>query len=216
MGLYGPAFRKAYELLVDQAPDQVVSHGYGLDQVWEDRAISKWLGYTKEDMWQNFMPRLSNDLKDQAGQTIGRVMNDRLNKGEAQLYPGALETLKYLKEKGYTLMFLSNCSCAYMEAHTKHFNLDLYFDYFYCAGQFPDLTKAQIMSRLIKDGDLHKRFYREGYFQGYVIGDRRQDLDTAKENGLLMVGCGYGFGLSAELEGADYTINSIEELKNML
>lgn len=213
--LYAPAFRKAFSFLVDVAPQAVIDQGYPLDKFWEDQAISQWLGYSKTEMWQNFMPHLRDDLKIQASRMIGDAMLELIEAGHAKLYQGVLETLSYLKKQDYTLLFLSNCSTAYMEAHKAYFQLDTYFDAFYCAGQYPKKSKAEILSYVLKtdyarDGELD-----DEAIVGYVIGDRRQDVESAVQNGFLMIGCPYGYACEGELSEADHMIDAVEALNKI-
>jgi phosphoglycolate phosphatase len=49
-----------------------------------------------------------------------------------------------------------------------------------------------------------------------VIGDRKEDILAAKENGLKSVGCLYGYGGRDELEEADWKIERIGDLIQIL
>lgn len=51
-----------------------------------------------------------------------------------------------------------------------------------------------------------------------MIGDRNYDIIGAKENNLKSIGVTYGFGTREELEkaGADYIVENVEELKDIL
>jgi phosphoglycolate phosphatase len=51
-----------------------------------------------------------------------------------------------------------------------------------------------------------------------MIGDRYVDIQGAKEAGALSCGVTYGFGSRAELadQGADYLVDSVEELRELL
>ena len=48
--------------------------------------------------------------------------------------------------------------------------------------------------------------------QFIVIGDRFHDIETAVQNGLSSIGCGYGYGTPDELSAADITVNGITEI----
>lgn len=214
IGLYAPAFRKAFEFLVNVAPSSVIEQGYALDKYWEDHEISQWLGYRKDEMWQSFMPNLDDELKEHASSMIGAVMLELIDMGHAKLYPRTLETLAYLKKQNYTLLFLSNCSKAYMEAHKAYFQLDAYFDAFYCAGQYPNMCKAEILSYVLKTYYPRDGVLDDEAIAGYVIGDRIQDVECAVQNGFLMIGCSYGYGCERELSRSNYRIDAVEALKN--
>ena len=51
-----------------------------------------------------------------------------------------------------------------------------------------------------------------------MIGDRENDIDGARFNGLAACGVLYGYGSREELEsaGADYIVSSVEELKKLV
>ena len=49
-----------------------------------------------------------------------------------------------------------------------------------------------------------------------VIGDRRQDMEIARRNGLRAIGCLYGYGSPEELGEADWLAGSPKELPTVL
>ncbi len=49
------------------------------------------------------------------------------------MYPHAMDVVKQLKQDGYPLILLSNCSISYMEAHKAYFGLqDLFVGFYPC------------------------------------------------------------------------------------
>lgn len=196
--IYIPAFKRAYAYLVEneQAPEKV----------FQDQEITRWLGYSKKEMWELFMPHLVAAHKNEASRLIGETMVDKISRKEAYLYPDALETLAYLKDK-YTLIFLSNCSIDYMESHADMLNLKDYFTDMYCTEMYGfSKSKKQIVAE-----------FQHNYPSEYVIvGDRHQDLEVGELDETYAIGCTYGFGQKEELEKADMSINDISELKNIL
>lgn len=76
------------------------------------------------------------------------------------------------------------------------------FSGLYCEEQFGYRPKYAICREL-------QARYDGGFL---VIGDRRQDMEAAKRNGLRAIGCAYGYGGSGELSGADWTVNAPAEL----
>lgn len=206
--LYGPAFRKAFQYLVETHPEAVIEAGYALDKQWENEEISEWLGYTKAEMWHSFMPHLSEVGREGAGKIIGDEMARLTLSSGAKLYHGVLETLIYLKKKGHTLVFLSNCGSAYMKRHKDLFHLDQLFSHFMCAEEFPNCSKAEILKSYIATNEIDKSTL-------VMIGDRRHDVEAGHRNGLLTVGCLYGYGQAVELERCDYRIESIKALQGL-
>lgn len=197
--IYMPAFLKAYDYLVEE--------GQAKETSWSEESITKWLGYSKKQMWQEFMPRLEAQYQEKASSIIGQTMQQKIENNEAVLYPHALDTLAYLKNKGYTLLFLSNCSIDYMESHAEMFNLNDYFTGLYCTEQYAfKKTKKEIVQQIRND-------YENDFL---VIGDRFQDIEVAELENIYSIGCAYGYGHKSELEQSDVMINDIKELMSLL
>ena len=195
---YIHAFEQAYAFLVEA--------GHAAPRDWADAEITKWLGYSSKAMWENFMPDLDEEIRAHASKMIGQILFEKAQTGQAVLYPGALETLQALKEKGYRLVFLSNCSRAYMEAHRESFNLDRYFDGMYCTEDFDFIPKYEIFESI-------QAVFAGGYL---IVGDRFQDIEVAEHHPVRTVGCRYGFGFPGELDSADMLIGDIRELNDLL
>lgn len=49
-----------------------------------------------------------------------------------------------------------------------------------------------------------------------LVGDRHHDVDGAKEIGIPVVGCLWGYAVEGEIENADYLIKTPSELNNVL
>lgn len=195
---YIQAFKAAYAFLVDV--------GHADPREWADAEITKWLGYSSKAMWENFMPALDEEIRSTASKMIGQALLEKAQKGQAVLYEGALETLLALKEKGYRLVFLSNCSRAYMEAHRDSFGLDRYFYGMYCTEDFGFIPKYEIFESI-------RSIFPGGYL---IVGDRFQDIEVAEHHPVRTVGCRYGFGFPGELDSADVLIDDIRELNDLL
>lgn len=193
--IYGPAFRKAYNYLVNigEAPEKK----------WNDEEISYWLGFSSKAMWKEFMPDIDTDIRDKASKIIGREMVSQINSRKAVLYPHAIETLRYLKAKGYNLVFLSNCSIGYRDKAKEIFGLNSYFVEMACSEEYDYISKHEILAKL-------KKKYPTDMV---MIGDRFQDIEAGKKNNILTIGCNYGFHKLGELDEADIRIDSIKQLK---
>lgn len=196
--IYGPAFRKAYEYLVRR--------GIAEERDWSDKEISYWLGFSPPEMWADFMPDLDEDVRKTCSAIVGEEMKSLTEKGKAQLYDGALDTLKYLKNKGYHLVFISNCKIAYKDTHSELFSLGEYFEELVCSEEYDFIPKYEMLKRI-------KSKYEE---EMVIIGDRLQDIEAGTKNGIYTIGCSYGFSLEGELEVADLIIDDINDLKKYL
>jgi phosphoglycolate phosphatase len=195
--IYGPSFRKCYSFLVEL--------GCAEKKDWSDEEIARWLGFTKEEMWKDFMPDLDSDIRHKAGGLIGEEMNRLLSEGKGVLYDGAVEVLVELRKRGYVLVFLSNCSIKYRDMVTEVFNLDSYFDYIYSSEEFGFIGKDKIFRKI-------KVCLKPGFA---MVGDRHKDMEVGVEKDVCTVGCLYGYGKSQELKSADLFIEYIGDLLNI-
>lgn len=190
--IYAPAFRLGYSHLVRK--------GIVADKEFSDAEISRWLGFSAKDMWENFMPELSQPERDLCSEIIGDEMVRLTLAGKAKLYSGTETVLQQLRALGHNLIFLSNCKHRYMKAHRKHFKLEQYFSTFYCTEDFNFFPKWQIVKSIMVE--VSGKFI--------VIGDRWQDIEIALRNQLLSIGCAYGYCSLDELNSATIQVFSVE------
>ncbi len=195
--IYKPAFLKAYEFLVHE--------GYKPTKSFKDSEIASFLGQSPKEMWDTFGKGLDQSVKNHASQIISNVMAEMIDNGEAQLYNHAMDTLKTLKSRGYTLVFLSNCRIDYMEKHKQLFDLGDVFRDMVCAEAYDYIEKYEIFNQIKTRYDPKM----------VMIGDRKHDIKTGINNHLFTIGCTYGFGTKDELSQADYLIDDITELLDM-
>jgi len=130
-----------------------------------------------------------------------------LKSGKGMLFDGTEETLAYLKQQGYRIGLESNCSKRYFNNVKSVFNLERYLDISQSIGENEGLSKISIISNFINKLKSKK---------AVVVGDRYYDVESGKANGCVTIGCLYGYGKKEELEDADYLIEDIRELKELL
>ena len=191
---YAPAFRDTMKGLSD--------NGFIANRVYSDKEISYWLGFNSTDMWGQFHPELDKEIREKARKMLGENMAERLDRGEGALFTGCEDMLGALKNAGHTLIFLSNCRVHYMERAKRLFHLEKWFSYFYCCEEYDFIPKHEIFRKFAP--------YHEGRF--IVVGDRFHDIETAVQNGLKSIGCGYGYGSHEELSKADIIVERIEDI----
>lgn len=194
MGIYEPAFRKTQAMLEEEG---LLSH----EDVSYDR-ISGWLGMNSVDMWNDFAPDLSEDVKKRASESVMNMMSFDILEGKASWYEGASGQLDMLKAEGYTLVILSNCRISYRDAHWKTFEMDKWFDRFYDCESFGFKPKTEIVRTILEEypGEC------------IVIGDRKSDLECAVSCGGRFVACLYGYGRDGELDGSDEYAYSVSDI----
>ena len=121
------------------------------------------------------------------------------------------ELIKRLSERGIRLCVATAKPETVSEEILRHFGLEPFFKA--CYGVTPARTskRSVIASALTAE----KITDRSGVL---MVGDRENDLDGAKFNGLLSCGVLYGYGSRAELEaaGADYIASSVDDLEKLI
>ncbi len=192
--IYAPAFKKAYDFLVENSKAQ--------PRNWHDEEIKKWLGYTGREMWEKFMPSLEEPMKMEAGSIIGREMERLIASGRAQLYDGALNVLEHLKDRGYKPVFLSNCSISYMEISDKVFDLKHCFHEMICSEMYGFIPKHEILHKIKNNHEMNQ----------VIVGDRFHDIESAVKNNIESVFCEYGYGERSEGNKATASIKDIKEI----
>ena len=192
--IYASAFRLAYSHLVSLCIAE--------DKEWSDDEISHWLGFSSKDMWNAFLPDLSQNRKDECSQIIGDAMIQFVHEGKAQIYPHGIEVLQQLNKDDYTLIFLSNCKHSYMQSHIEQFHLDNYFSAFYCTEDFDLKPKYEIFNTI-------KQNYNGEFI---IIGDRFQDMEIAQMHDLKAIGCSYGYGEKWELSNSTAVATQVSDI----
>lgn len=132
---------------------------------------------------------------------------------ENEVYPGIKEMLGGLKNAGARLFVATSKPTGYSKQILDHFELSEYFEDI--QGSTMDGSrekKADVIAYLLNVNHIQEKE------EVIMIGDRRQDTDGAKENGLDSCGVLYGYGSRDELEEAqaDYIAENVEELGKIL
>ncbi|MCG1023595.1 HAD family hydrolase [Sutcliffiella horikoshii] len=132
---------------------------------------------------------------------------------ENVLYPNISLLLAKLKENGYFLVVATSKPTVFAEQILKYFNLEQYFQLI--VGSNLDGTrssKTEIIQYIL---DKYTDYEPSDFI---MIGDRKHDIMGAKNTGIDSIGVTYGYGSLEEISEAEptYTVNSVDQLKEML
>ena len=195
MAIYEPSMRTALAFLSE-------NHLADVPEVSSER-ISSWLGLTYKEMWDSFLPDLAPELKQKAADIVADHIIAEVKAHRALWFEGIKESLTQLKKAGYEMVILSNCRQHQADAHWEAFHMDRWFKAFYNCESFGGFVhKSEIVRQVVKK--------HPGPF--IMVGDRSSDREIAESIGAPFVGCLYGFGSRAELEGAAMMINDPADL----
>ncbi|MCF8018716.1 MAG: HAD-IA family hydrolase [Vallitaleaceae bacterium] len=133
---------------------------------------------------------------------------------ENEIYEGIKELLEDLqKTNTYVLAVATSKPTKFAELIIKHFGLDEYFTSI--VGSNLDGTRTK-KSEVIEEVLL--RLSIKDKREVVMIGDRQHDILGAKEMVIDSIGVTYGYGTYDELKraGANYIVNSIQGLRDLL
>ena len=127
-------------------------------------------------------------------------------------YPGVAALLRELKEAGLQLMVATSKPEVQAVRVLKHFGLAEYFEHICGAplGNEDGARKADVVHRALG--------YAEDASSVVMVGDRRHDVEGARENGIPCIGVLYGYGSREELAvaGASFLAEDAAALKKLL
>ena len=131
---------------------------------------------------------------------------------ENVIYPGIADMLKTLKEAGCKIAIASSKPTEMVEIILDHFDIRKHFDF--VVGSNLDGTrtkKEEVVEEVLRQMKPVKE-------KTAMVGDRKFDVEGARAFGLVSVGMSFGYAQENELEeaGADYIVDTVEELQKLL
>lgn len=133
---------------------------------------------------------------------------------ECSPYEGLEEMLKTLKDAGKRLGIATSKPEIFANQILEKFGVAQYFEY--VTGSLLDNTRSKKTEVIIEA--LNRFNATDELDKVIMVGDREHDIIGAKETKLQSVGVKYGFAKGDELmeAGADYIVEEVEELTNLL
>lgn len=191
-----------------------------LDDTFEHlRSMNKWrnatpidkyrkiMGVPLPEVWEILMPNHSKEERELTDAYFLERLLENIRNGNGALYPGVKELFSYLKENQCTIYIASNGLIDYLEAIVSYYRLDSWVTETFSIEQIDSLNKSDLVGSIVK---------KYGITTGAVVGDRISDINAAKDNGLLAIGCNFDFAREDELAQADKVIDGLMDLKKIL
>ncbi|AGE78689.1 5'-nucleosidase [Bacillus thuringiensis] len=113
----------------------------------------------------------------------------------------------YIKENNCSIYIASNGLKEYLRAIVTYYALDKWVTETFSIEQIQSLNKGDLVKSIMNQYDIK---------EAAVVGDRLCDINAAKDNGLLAIGCNFDFAQEDELAQADVVIDDLMELKGIL
>ena len=131
---------------------------------------------------------------------------------ENELFEGIPELLNDCRKAGYKISMATSKPTHYAKIIAEHFDIARYFDAIH--GSSLDgsrITKSSVVAEAVREEGLDPE-------RALMIGDRRHDVEGAREHGIKTVGVLYGYGSLEEhtAAGAAYIAKDLDELRELL
>jgi adenosylhomocysteine nucleosidase len=163
------------------------------------------MGVPLQIVWETLLPLHSNQIRERANVIFHERLIENIRKGQGALYPKVVEALTFLKDTGFTIFIASNGLTEYLKAIVDYYDLDTWVTETFSIQQIDSLDKGELVKVIVDKYSITS---------GAVVGDRLTDINAAKANGLLAIGCNFDFAKVEELAVADLVIDDLIELKN--
>jgi phosphoglycolate phosphatase len=162
----------------------------------DDNMLLQYAGRGLDQFLRSILP-VNSDLAAARMRYIELVRLAILDIGE--LFPGVLNMVKQLHEKGHELLVCSNSPEEYIKLVLEHTGVARFITGYYSAEKYA--SKAELIREIIKPGS-----------PAVVIGDTHGDVEAAHENSLPAIAVTYGYGNKDMLAKAEYFADTPEEI----
>ena len=162
------------------------------------------MGVPLTKVWEALLPNHSNEVRKQMDAYFLERLIENIRSGKGALYPNAKEVFSHLAENNCSIYIASNGLTEYLTAIVNYYNLDDWVTETFSIQQIESLNKSDLVKIIVE---------KYGITNGAVVGDRLSDINAAKDNGLVAIGCNFDFAREDELSQADIVIDDLIELK---
>jgi phosphoglycolate phosphatase len=140
------------------------------------------------------------------GLSVFLAYNEQHIVDKTRLYPGVAETLSSLRLAGKSLAVVSNKNVALCRKVLTTLDADRYFECVIGADSLQARKPSpEPLLKVLRDLAVPPE-------KAAIVGDSINDIAAGKGAGIVTVGCTYGYGDRAEIEDADYLVDSVTGL----
>lgn len=185
---------------------------FGIDEPNLDK-LEPFIGPPLKDSFMEFYGMSEEEAEKAIA--VYRERFSTVGKFENEVYEGIPELLRALKTLGYHLAVASSKPEVFVNDILKHFQIAEYFD----AIVGSELDGSRVAKDEVIQEALNRLFHYKAFQKSKIVmvGDRKFDVNGAKEMGVTSVAVAYGYGPMEELESAspDYIAKTVEELRGL-
>ena len=153
--------------------------------------------------YNKYVPDLTLEEEQRAYKEI--ILSQDSPKSEA--YPGIIDVIKKLKERGYFLTVISSDLPETIFPEIKRYDLkDVFNDVL--TGVY---DKTEALMDLVKKNNLNSK-------ETFFIGDSNHEIEAARKVGVKSISVTWGFSTKQKLklENPDFVVDNLEELEGII
>ncbi|MGN4422544.1 HAD family hydrolase [Bacillus cereus group sp. MYBK30-1] len=196
--------------ILELSLDDTFNHLRSL-QLWDaETPIDKYreiMGVPLPKVWEALLPHHTNEVRKQTDAYFLERLIENIKSGKGALYPNVKEVFSFIKENNCSIYIASNGLTEYLQAIVSYYDLDQWVTETFSIEQIQSLNKGDLVKNILKKYDIK---------EAAVVGDRLSDINAAKDNGLIAIGCKFDFAQEDELAHADLVIDDLMELKGIV
>ncbi|MBE5793114.1 MAG: HAD family hydrolase [Clostridiales bacterium] len=184
---------------------------YGLP-VADEAACASTIGYTAKAGFQRLYPDLEGEKLEQCVATYRQLFEEKKKTIPPKLFPGMIETLEALVEKGITCTIATARNQVSCHEMLEQLGVKKYFGYILCGESTQNLKPhPEAVLKTLSDLDCRPE-------EAIVVGDMPMDIGMGKGAGVTTCGVTYGNASRETLleAGADFVFDEIGELLGIL
>lgn len=187
--------------LTDSAPGIIRCVQYALEKCgkgsWDAADLFRFIGPPLTESFQKFCGMTAAEAD--TGLEYYRERFARVGMYENSVYDGVPELLQTLRQANKTLAVATSKPQLYAEKILEHFGLADYFVTIAGPGFNGELpTKADVITEVLRRLDVAG----SAKASAVMLGDREHDAIGAQQNGIEVLGAGYGYSAPGELAAA--------------
>jgi phosphoglycolate phosphatase len=160
------------------------------------------------DIYKNLFPNITKTEMMKLRKHTRKWVVKMVGEKHGRIYKGVPELLDKLSQK-YVLAVCSNGGNMYVETILETHGLKKYFQPVLTLDSENLLNKSELLEAYILKNKTNSSSWA-------MFGDRKTDLDAARVNNCLFIGCTWGKIYDGELTGADSIIKTPEEILYIL
>ncbi|WP_186578740.1 NIF family HAD-type phosphatase [Aquibacillus kalidii] len=165
------------------------------------------MGVPLEEVWKVLLPNGTDQTRIEANHYFQDKLMEHIVKGNGALYTNADRLLANLQQSGYTLFIASNGQQNYLNSICEFYQLNRWVKEVFSIESIASQDKGDLVKTIIKKYNLK---------EAIVVGDRSSDFNAASANGFQSIGCCFDFAKEEELVKANYIVNDLLEIEDIL